>query len=139
MASPAVFGTIDFLINLFSKDSVVTGGMVTKGSSTMLERITNNDLAAVRECIDAYGGWVWAVAKKHSDGPLAAEKLTVLIFRDIWKYAHRFKTSGLEEAVFMALIALRHIRPQPVVESPKFRFENKFLESFRKFASGDPA
>lgn len=105
-------------------------------TSNMFERIANNDLSAVSECLDSYGDWVWSVAKKYSDSPVAAEQLTILIFRDIWKYAHRFKTSGLGEQVFIALLARRRVKPQPVTPKKNFDSNNKFFTSFRRYANG---
>ncbi len=57
---------------------------------TMLQRIAQSDRIAARECIDAYGSRIWAMAKKNAASTEEAETITEEIFLEIWKHAARF-------------------------------------------------
>jgi DNA-directed RNA polymerase specialized sigma24 family protein len=101
---------------------------------SILERVTQNDRTAVRDCLDRYGNLVWAISKRFTTSDREAERLCFEIFRDIWKYSHRFGPSGLDEFVFIALVARRRIRDKRTVEKLNVRPENKFFRSFIRYA-----
>ena len=105
-----------------------------KESLTVLERIANHDQTAADECVRTHGNWIWAVALKYSDSNEAAEQLTMNIFEDLWKFAHRFKPSGLDEKVFVFLIARRRVRAKALPEKSEFGADNRFFESYRKYS-----
>jgi RNA polymerase sigma-70 factor (ECF subfamily) len=78
-------------------------------SSSVLQRIARGDAAAVRECIEQYGGLVWSLARRLSRTPADAEDATQDIFLDIWRSAGRFDESQGSDKVFIAMIARRRL------------------------------
>lgn len=106
-------------------------------SQTILERVAQNDRKAVIDCLEEYGTWVWAIARKFSDSSEAAEELSLEIFRDIWKYSHRFKSSGLDELMFISLIARRCVRQKPVSIEVFIEPDNRFFRSFIRYAKSE--
>jgi RNA polymerase sigma-70 factor, ECF subfamily len=78
-------------------------------SPSMLQRIASGDPAAVRECIDQYGGLVWSIARRFSRTPSDAEDATQEIFLDIWRSAGRFDAAQGSPKVFIAMIARRRL------------------------------
>ena len=98
------------------------GGLITDGKKvfrldvnesrenpTILQRIAQNDRTAARECIDAYGSRIWAMAKKNADSTEEAEIITQEIFLEIWKHAARFDPNKCGEIKFVTLLTLRHL------------------------------
>lgn len=78
-------------------------------SLSILQRIANKDRTAVKDCIDAYGNLIWALAKKFTGSTKEAEAATEKIFLDIWRYSERpNKTQSVEEKL-IAMIALRRL------------------------------
>jgi RNA polymerase sigma-70 factor (ECF subfamily) len=78
-------------------------------SSTVLQRIANGDSAAVRECIEEYGGLIWSLARRLTRTPSDAEDATQEIFLDIWRSAGRFDAAQGSVKVFIAMIARRRL------------------------------
>jgi RNA polymerase sigma-70 factor (ECF subfamily) len=78
-------------------------------SSSVLQRIARGDTAAMRECIEQYGGLVWSLARRLSRTPADAEDATQDIFLDIWRSAGRFDESQGSDKVFIAMIARRRL------------------------------
>jgi RNA polymerase sigma-70 factor (ECF subfamily) len=78
-------------------------------SQNLLERIAAGHPTAVKECIDAYGNLVWALARRLSASASDAEDATQEIFLEIWKSAGRFDSSRGSEAVFITTIARRRL------------------------------
>jgi DNA-directed RNA polymerase specialized sigma24 family protein len=78
-------------------------------TSTILRRIAGRDKTAVKDCIDAYGNFIWALARKFTRSREEAEAATEKIFTDIWQYCeHNDKTQFVEEKL-IAMIALRRL------------------------------
>ena len=75
----------------------------------MLERIAAGDASAVRECMNAYGNLVWALARRMSTSASEAEDATQEIFVEIWKSAARYDATMGSEAVFITTIARRRL------------------------------
>lgn len=75
----------------------------------VLERIAAGDSAAVKECMDAYGGLVWSLARRLSYSAADAEDATQEIFLEIWKSAARYDPKMGSEAVFITTIARRRL------------------------------
>ncbi len=66
-------------------------------------------LFSVKECIDAYGNFIWALATKLTASREEAEAATEEIFIDIWRYCeHARSTQSIEEKM-IAMIALRRL------------------------------
>lgn len=78
-------------------------------TSPVLERIARGDRAAVPECLDRYGGLVWALARRHAADPADAEDAVQEVFIDLWRSAWRFDASAGTEATFVATIARRRL------------------------------
>ena len=78
-------------------------------SLTILQRIVEKDKTAVKDCIDTYGDFIWALARKFTASTEEAEAATQEIFIDIWRYSERTdKTQSVEEKL-IAMIALRRL------------------------------
>ena len=78
-------------------------------SLSVLQRIASGDSAAVRECIEQYGGLVWSLARRLTRSPSDAEDAAQEIFLDIWRSAARFDVSQGSDKVFIAMIARRRL------------------------------
>lgn len=75
----------------------------------ILERIAQGDKSAVQECMDAYGGLVWSLARRMLANTDDAEDAAQEIFIDIWKNAARFDEAQASETTFVAMIARRRL------------------------------
>lgn len=78
-------------------------------ANSVLERIAAGDEAAVKECMDQFGGLVWSLARRFTDSAADAEDATQEIFLEIWKSAARYDASMGAEAVFITTIARRRL------------------------------
>jgi len=76
---------------------------------TILQRITNKDRTAVKDCVDAYGNFIWALARKFTGSTEEAEAATREIFTDIWRYSERANKLQSAESVLIAQIARRRL------------------------------
>ncbi|MGI8883117.1 MAG: RNA polymerase sigma factor [Pyrinomonadaceae bacterium] len=76
---------------------------------TILQRIENKDRTAVEDCIDTYGNFIWALARKFTASREEAEAATQEIFIDIWRYSERADQLQPAEDVLIALIARRRL------------------------------
>jgi len=77
--------------------------------STILQRIAKKDKTAVKDCIDAYGNFIWALARKFTASTEEAEAAAQEIFHDIWRYSECASKSQSAESVLIALIARRRL------------------------------
>ena len=78
-------------------------------SLIILQRIAEKDKTGIKDCIDTYGNFIWALAKKFTHSTEEAEAATQEIFIDIWRYSERTdKTQSVEEKL-IAMIALRRL------------------------------
>jgi RNA polymerase sigma-70 factor (ECF subfamily) len=78
-------------------------------TSTILRRIAEKDKTAVKDCIDAYGNFIWALARKLTASTEEAETATEEIFIDIWQYCDRTDKTQPVEKKLIAMIALRRL------------------------------
>lgn len=78
-------------------------------TASLLHRVAAGDSAAVGECIDRYGGLVWALARRMSATPADAEDAAQEIFVDLWRHASRFDPARASEDTFVAMIARRRL------------------------------
>ncbi len=76
---------------------------------TVLKRIARGDARAVSDCIDQFGGLVWALARRLTRTRADAEDAVQEIFTDIWRSAGRFDSSQGSEKVFVTTIARRRL------------------------------
>ena len=78
-------------------------------AQAILKRIASGDRTAVEDCLSAYGGLVWSIARKMLRNNDDAEDAVQEIFIDVWKNAERFDESQSSETTFIAMIARRRI------------------------------
>jgi RNA polymerase sigma-70 factor (ECF subfamily) len=78
-------------------------------SESILARVARGDANAVRECIDEFGGLVWAIARRMARTRADAEDAVQEIFVDVWKSAGRFDPAQGSEKVFVTTIARRRL------------------------------
>jgi DNA-directed RNA polymerase specialized sigma24 family protein len=76
-------------------------------TSTILRRIAEKDKTAVEDCIDTYGNFIWALARKLTASREEAKTATEEIFIDIWRYWERARNTHSIEKKLIATIALR--------------------------------
>ncbi len=76
---------------------------------TILQRVAERDKAAVKECIDTYGNFIWALASKFTASTEEAEAATQEIFIDIWQYSERTDKTQTVEEKLIAMIALHRL------------------------------
>jgi RNA polymerase sigma-70 factor, ECF subfamily len=88
---------------------VLGGGPPALSNSSLLARVAAHDAAAVRACIDRYGGLVWSLARRARLEPAEAEDVVQDIFVDLWKSAGRYDPANGTETTFVATIARRRL------------------------------
>lgn len=76
---------------------------------SILQRVAAGDSAAMRACIDGYGGLVWSLARRFLSNTSEAEDAVQEIFVDLWKSAARFDPAVAAEHTFVAMIARRRL------------------------------
>lgn len=78
-------------------------------AKAILQRISRGERSAVQDCIQAYGGLVWSLARRMLNNSDDAEDAVQEIFVDIWKNAARFDPLRSSETTFVAMIARRRL------------------------------
>lgn len=78
-------------------------------SLTILQRLAEKDRTAVADCVDTYGNFIWALARKFTNSPEEAEAAAQEIFIDIWRYSERADKAQSPENLLIALIARRRL------------------------------
>jgi RNA polymerase sigma-70 factor (ECF subfamily) len=76
---------------------------------SILERVARGEPNAVRDCMDAYGGLVWTIARRLTRSRADAEDAVQEIFTDVWRSAARFDATRGAEKVFVTTIARRRL------------------------------
>jgi RNA polymerase sigma-70 factor (ECF subfamily) len=76
-------------------------------AAALLERVAQGEPKAFSECVDAYGGLVWSLARRFSPNAADAEDATQDIFLHLWKAAARYDAARGTETVFIATLARR--------------------------------
>ena len=74
-----------------------------------MRRIAAGDKTAVQDCLSAYGGLVWSLARQLAPNPADAEDAVQDIFIDIWRSAGRYDEAVASEVAFVAMIARRRL------------------------------
>jgi RNA polymerase sigma-70 factor (ECF subfamily) len=75
----------------------------------ILKRIVDGDRTAVEDCLNAYGGLVYSIARRFLANEADAEDAAQEAFIDVWKNASRFDPKVASEATFIAMIARRRV------------------------------
>lgn len=78
-------------------------------ATDLLRRVAAGDSAAVGECIDAYRGLVWSIAKRMLGASTEAEDAVQEVFIELWRHAARFDPAKGAEVTFVATLARRRI------------------------------
>ena len=78
-------------------------------TQAILQRIASGDKTAVQDCLTAYGGLIWSLARRMSPNTDDAEDAVQEIFIDVWKNAARFDEKQSSETTFIAMIARRRL------------------------------
>jgi RNA polymerase sigma-70 factor (ECF subfamily) len=76
---------------------------------SVLARVARGEAQAVRDCIDEFGGLVWAIARRMTRSRADAEDAVQEIFVDVWRSAARFDEAQGSEKVFITTIARRRL------------------------------
>jgi len=84
--------------------------MTTQGDEEqLLARLAGGEAGAAQAVIRAYGGLVWSLALRFCRTRDDAEDAVQEIFTDLWKSAHRYRSSRASERVFITMIARRRL------------------------------
>ncbi len=89
--------------------TLATGTIKKTQSLTILQRVANKDRTAVKDCIDTYGNFIWALARKFTASREEAEAATLEIFQDIWRYSKRVDKFQSAEDMVISQIARRRL------------------------------
>ncbi len=89
--------------------ALVTRTIQKTETLTILRRIAEKDKTAIKDCIDTYGNFIWALARKLTASNEEAETATEEIFIDIWRYSERACNTQSIEKKLIAMIALRRL------------------------------
>ena len=81
----------------------------TRLPESILKRIAAGDRNAVEDCLNAYGGLVYSIARKLLANEADAEDAVQEAFIDIWKNAGRFDPTVASETTFIAMISRRRV------------------------------
>ena len=76
---------------------------------SLLRRVVEGDSSAIGECIEAYRGLVWSIAKRMLGASAEAEDAVQEVFIELWRHAARFDPSKGSEVTFVATLARRRI------------------------------
>ncbi len=76
---------------------------------SVLARVAIGDASAIKDCLQRFGGLVWALARRLSPSTSDAEDAVQEIFVDVWKSASKFDPDAGSEATFVAMIARRRL------------------------------
>ena len=78
-------------------------------SETVLDGVARGDGHAMRQCIERFGGLVWAIARRMTRSRADAEDAVQEVFVDVWRSAGRYDPAQGSEKVFIATIARRRL------------------------------
>lgn len=75
----------------------------------LLARVATGEPAAVRECIDRFGGLIWSLARRLLHSQAEAEDAVQEIFVEVWRNAWKYDASVASETAFIAMLARRRL------------------------------
>lgn len=83
----------------------------TRGS-IIAQRIGETYKTAADDCLDKYGSFIWALARKFTASGEEAERASRAIFNDIWRYGERAgEIQSIEENIIVKIALRRLIKP----------------------------
>ncbi len=83
---------------------------VDAGTDTsILTRVADGDAAAMRACIDRYGGLVWQLAWRMLPSREEIDDAVQEVFVNLWEHAGRYSPEFGDELTFVAMIARRRL------------------------------
>lgn len=91
----------------------------------MLGRVAAGEAEAIHECITRYGPLVWSIARRfaQAEAEAEAEEASAAIFVELWNHAGRYDPKLVSEAVFITMVARRHmldrLRSRPERPAPE--------------------
>ncbi len=97
------------MLKVKTMSALATGTIDKTRDLTILQRIAEGDKTAVEEFIDAYGDFIWSLARKYTCSPEAAATATEEIFTDIWQYRDSARGARPGEEKLIAMIALSRL------------------------------
>ena len=83
--------------------------MTRTDSGSLLKRVATGEDQAVQAVIDAYGGLVWALARKYFGRSAAAEDAVQDAFIAVWKAADKYDPEVAAESTYIGMIARRRM------------------------------
>ncbi len=78
-------------------------------SKGILERVAAGEAAAIDECLAAYRGLVWTLARRSTSNLTDAEDAVQEIFIELWRTAARFDPLLSSESTYVTMIAKRRL------------------------------
>jgi RNA polymerase sigma factor (sigma-70 family) len=75
----------------------------------ILQRVAAGEAAAVDECLVAYRGLVWSLARRSTTNLSDAEDAVQEIFIEIWRNAGRYDSTLSSESTYITMIAKRRL------------------------------
>ena len=78
-------------------------------ASDILQRVAAGEATAVDECLAAYRGLVWSLARRSTPNLSDAEDAVQEIFIEIWRNAARFDSTLSSESTYITMIAKRRL------------------------------
>lgn len=74
-----------------------------------MPRIAAGDPAAMRECLDRYGGLIWTLAVRFLGNRTEAEDAVQEALIDVWRNAPRYRPELGSEVAFVTVLARRRL------------------------------
>lgn len=104
---------------------------IARVSELLLHRVARGDDAAVRECIQHFGGLVWSLARQMLGTGAETEDAVQEIFTEVWKNAYKYDPSVASEATFVAMLARRRLidRRRRLAARPEIVVADELLTS----------
>ena len=78
-------------------------------ANDILQRVAAGEATAVDECLAAYRGLVWSLARRSTPNLSDAEDAVQEIFIEIWRNAARFDSTLSSESTYITMIAKRRL------------------------------
>lgn len=80
-----------------------------KQNKTLFQRISESDKVAIREFLQLYGDYIWAITRKFTKNVEQSEVAIQQVFQDIWANAKFFDSKKTDEKSFIAQVTLRRL------------------------------